>query len=408
LQEKKAPTTLEETISETQQKVLLLRLFEARESHHITSSLLILFSKSHINFHCCYILLPSTLRNDSSLSLCQQHFDFPAHHLRNLYRQPVNGHLAMTVSFASEHDFVEIHDSVALTCKWAQGHVYLGTLTGGLIQLSPSTHGRTRFHASNAIASLHCLAINDIAVSSDGRTIITTSLDGTCFVTNANNDELEVSHEIECPDAMSPHCAVARTGTTIAVVGAHGSLYINDGSQTFSGKLSDDFFKEVAFYGDDDTRIVCLARHNLSLVDVENRTTLSKLAGSTPTTPGKLKKSVTCVATHPRHGFVAVGTLAGWIELYDIEREEKIRDLKIGGELIEKLEFSPDGQTLAIAQSNRAVSLFDVRKMEVVDRFEKQRSRVLSISFCPEGDRIVAISEDKTVVIARLEIKQRP
>jgi WD40 repeat protein len=188
-------------------------------------------------------------------------------------------------------------------------------------------------------------------------------------------------------------------------VGAHGSLFIHDGTQTVSGKLGDEFFKAVTFYGDDDSRIVCLARHTLSLVNVENRTTIARLLGSTTTTPGKLKKSINCVATHPTQSYVAVGTLAGWVEMWDLEREEKMMDLKVGGQLIESLEFSPDGYTVAVGQSNRGVSLLDARVMEVVDRFEKQRSRVLSVSFSPEGDRIVAVSEDKTVVVVPLEIK---
>jgi WD40 repeat protein len=132
--------------------------------------------------------------------------------------------------------------------------------------------------------------------------------------------------------------------------------------------------------------------------------TIARLVGSTTTTPGKLKKSINCVAVHPKQNFVAVGTLAGWIEFYDLEREEKFKEMKVGGHLIEQLEFSPDGQTLAIAQSNRGVILLDVRTISVLDRFEKQRSRILSISFSPPGDKIMSISEDKTVVIVPLTI----
>jgi WD40 repeat protein len=313
----------------------------------------------------------------------------------------------MTRAFAPSHDFIEIPDSTAIVGKWAaSGHIYLGCSSGALLQLSPSPRGRNPFHTSNTLNSLHCLAVSDVAASADGRSIVTTSLDGTCMVTRASDGDLTVSHEIECPDAISPHCALSQDGRITAIVGAHGSLYVNDTTTTTAGRLSDDFFKEVAFYGNDEERIICLARHNLSLVNVENRATIARLTGSTPATPGKLRKSINCMATHPQHACVAVGTVTGWIELYDLEREEKIRDLKLGGQLIEKMEFAPDGQVLAIAQSNRGVTLMDIRTMEPGDRFEKQRSRILSVSFDTTGSRLVSVSEDKTVVIAHVSVNE--
>jgi WD40 repeat protein len=70
------------------------------------------------------------------------------------------------------------------------------------------------------------------------------------------------------------------------------------------------------------------------------------------------------------------------------------------------MEFAPDGQTLAVAQSNRAVTLMDIRTMEISDQFEKQRSRILSVSFNTAGDRLVSVSEDRTVVIAPVAINE--
>jgi WD40 repeat protein len=329
---------------------------------------------------------------------------FPVHQEKYSYR--INDHLAMTLKFSPTHDFIEIHDSVAIVGKWASsGHIYLGCSSGALLQLSPAPRGRNSFYISNSRSSLHCLAISDIAVSADGRVIVTTSLDGSCIVTTFEDGELVVSHEIDCPEALSPHCALSSDGRVTAIVGAHGSLYVNDTTTTATGRLGDDFFREVAFYGDE-SRLVCLARHNLSLVNVENHAVIARLAGSTAATQGKLKKSINCLATHPRNSFVAVGTVTGWVEIYDIEREEKIRDVKVGGQLIERMEFAPDGQTLAIAQSNRGVTLMDVRNMEVSDRFEKQRSRILSVSLNTAADRLVSVSEDKTVVIVPIVVNE--
>jgi hypothetical protein len=66
------------------------------------------------------------------------------------------------------------------------------------------------------------------------------------------------------------------------------------------GTLSDEFFKEVEFCETDDWRIIYLARHALSLVHIENLTTITTLAGSTPTPPGQLTRSPNCMAPHSR------------------------------------------------------------------------------------------------------------
>jgi WD40 repeat protein len=314
----------------------------------------------------------------------------------------------MARRFASHHDFVEIHDEIAITCKWAHNDkIYLGSLSGSLLELSSTG----RKYSTNYSLPIHCLAVSDIAISDDSRYIVTTSLDGTCVICSTDfgaESNLRRDHEIECPEAVSPHCAISSAGDCVAIVGSHGSLYVNNliTHDTAQGKLSDEFFKAVSFYGEEQRRIVCLARHFLGLIDVESRETIRSLMGATTTTPGKLRKSINCLATHPTQQLVAVGTVAGYIEFYDFDRtEERVMDpLKVGGQIIESMEFSHDGQTLAIAGSNKRISLLDVGMGTVTHYIEPQRSRVLSVSFDQYARNVVTVSEDKTVVIAPVTV----
>jgi WD40 repeat protein len=314
----------------------------------------------------------------------------------------------MSRRFGSPHDFVEIHDEVAVICKWAHNDkIYLGSLSGSLLELSSTG----RQFSTNYSLPIHSLAVSDVAISDDNRYIVTTSLDGTCVICSTEfgaESELRRDHEIECPDAVSPHCAISSSGDCVAIVGCHGSLYVNNliTHDTAQGKLSDEFFKAVSFYGDEQRRIVCLARHHLALVDVESRETIRSLMGATPTTPGKLRKSVNCLATHSGQQLVAVGTVAGYIEFYDFDRTEErvLEPLKVGGQIIESMEFSYDGQTLVVAGSNKRISLFDVGMGTVTHYVELQRSRILSVSFDQFARKIVSVSEDKTVVIAPVTV----
>jgi WD40 repeat protein len=94
--------------------------------------------------------------------------------------------------------------------------------------------------------------------------------------------------------------------------------------------------------------------------------------------------------------------VTGYIEFYDFERTEErvLEPLKVGGQIIESMEFSHDGQTLAVAGSNKRISLFDIGMGTVTHYVELQRSRILSISFDQFARNIVSVTKDKTVIIA--------
>jgi WD40 repeat protein len=175
------------------------------------------------------------------------------------------------------------------------------------------------------------------------------------------------------------------------------------GDTCSTGRLDDHPYKAVSFYGEDESKMVCQARHSLVLVNVETRTMITALSGATHLAAGKLRKSVTCLATHPNQRLVVVGTVSGYIEFYDFSApDEKVGDLKLGGQLIERMEFSPDGQTLAIAASNKKVYLMNMATRSVTDSIEPQRSRILSVSFNQAANRLVSVSEDKTVALINI------
>jgi WD40 repeat protein len=306
----------------------------------------------------------------------------------------------MARRFGSDHRFVELHDESAVVGKWAYSDkIYIGSMSGNILELSADTKDSLKFYTTRT-GAFHSLAVSDIATSYDGGKIVTTSLDGTCFVSGV---ELipDKAREIQCPEAISPHACIHRDGSLVAVVGAHGYFYIDNGSDTVSAQLNDEFFKAVSFYGQREETLTCLARHALAVIDPETQKAVAAVYGSTASSAGKLRKSLNCLAGHPDQSLVAVGTVTGYIEFYNLaESDEKVGDIKIGGQLVERMEFSEDGHTLAIAASNRKVLLMDMNTRTVSSSIDPQRSRVYSASFNRDMDKLISVSEDKTVVIA--------
>lgn len=300
------------------------------------------------------------------------------------------------MKFTNNYSYVELHDQVANVAKWLGDHIYVGSQRGDLVELSKANGA---FYQSRVLP-VHCLTVSDVTVSADGRRIVTSSLDSTCVLTDA--EDFRVMRSINCPDAFSPHCAIRSDGAVVAVVGEHGHLYVDNGADTLEGRGPDEFFRSIRFYGGDETDVVCLGRHCLARIDVETRETTAELFGASAKRDGKLKRSLSCFATHPSHKIIPVGTVGGFVQFYDITAESQfVSEVKVGKlELVESMEFTKDGNTLAIGTSDRSIKLMDIRNRQIISEFRPQRSRVLSVSFNYDNTQLVSVSEDKTVIIA--------
>ena len=300
------------------------------------------------------------------------------------------------MKFTNNYSYLDLHDRVANVVTWPDEHIYIGSLSGDLVELSKND----QTYYQSRINSVHCLAVSDIAVSNDGKKIVSSSIDGTCILTDAN--DFKALRNINCQGSFSPHCAINGDGTIIAVIGEHGNLYIDNGSDTLEGKGPDAFFRSIKFYGEDESDVVCLARHCLAQINVETRQTISEINGVTSNRDGKLKRSITCFATHPFQKIIPVGTIGGYVQFYDISSDSQfISEIKVGRlQLVESMTFSRDGNTLAIGASDRSVKLMDIRNKQIISEFKPQRSRVLSVAFNHESTQLVSVSEDKTVIIA--------
>lgn len=307
-------------------------------------------------------------------------------------------------AFSSDFEYVEIHDQVVNCVNWIQDNIYAGCLSGDIIELTKNQNSRKYYSARTT--PIHNLAVTDLTVSADGRIIASSSLDGNCVVTNRST--MQTIREIECPGELSPHCAINKSGTLVAVAGKEGHLYFDDLQTTTPVTLTtpdakEAFFKAIRFSGSDESKVVALSRHTLFQVDVETHEIVHSLTGGTAQKAGELRRSLNCLATDPK--YIALGTVSGYIQIIDLTANTKIHEIKVGGQLIEKIEFSQDGNTLAIASSNKRVSLLDMRKLEF-PYLEQQLSRIISVSFNSDSTKIVSASEDRTVLIANIVEKE--
>ena len=317
--------------------------------------------------------------------------------------------------FQGNYDFLEIHDQTVNVVDWIGDNIYFGCLSGSLIEMKYDQ--KSKKYYNSLTAPTHNLAVTDICSCADGSKIVSSSLDGTCFVTDRQS--LAPIRQIRCKNSLSPHCAINSKGEIVAIVGKDNYLKFKDitkpqksaDKKTEKKKKKEyyriidsnnkqNFYRYVQFYGEDENKVIALARHSLSMVDVTTEKTEKQFYESTTLSDRTLRRSLNCLASSPNQRLVAAGTVSGYIQLYDLSSgNQLVHEIKIGGHLIEKLQFSRDGKTLAIAGSNKRVSLLDMAMLQF-PYIEQQRSRVISIAFNPDCSKLVSVSEDKTVLIA--------
>ena len=65
------------------------------------------------------------------------------------------------------------------------------------------------------------------------------------------------------------------------------------------------------------------------------------------------------------------------------------KQLRIGGNRVDGVAFSPDGQTLA-SESGRSIYLWDVSTGKLKDSLERWRYNVDSVAFSPDGQTLAS------------------
>ena len=85
------------------------------------------------------------------------------------------------------------------------------------------------------------------------------------------------------------------------------------------------------------------------------------------------------------------------IELWDVHTREKLSKISGHSDLINRVQFSPDGARLATSSRDGTIKLWDAKSGQELATLKGHGSWVNSISFSPSGTRLVSASHDNTV-----------
>lgn len=115
---------------------------------------------------------------------------------------------------------------------------------------------------------------------------------------------------------------------------------------------------------------------------------------------------VLSVAISPDGQTIASGSLDKTIKIWDLNGGQLLRTLP-GHELaVSSLSFSPNGPTLASGSHDNTVKIWNYRTGQMLRLLEGHSARIWSIAISPNGQILASGSEDKTTIIWNLNTHQ--
>jgi WD40 repeat protein len=238
----------------------------------------------------------------------------------------------------------------------------------------------------------HSNWVMSAAVSPDGRSILTTSLDRTVRVWSAaTGKQLAILRTGKPSYRLAGRPQFSRDGELILVTSSDGKVQVwpwRTGYQATVVSSGQDAYR--AAISPDGNHIVT------GHVDGKTRVWAWRTTRPPVVLPRSGKEKVTTVAFSAGDEFVATGGEMGTVRLWRWRKPGPPTLLAGHHEWVNKVAFSPDGQYLLTASDDGTARLFGVPDGRPVAVLRGNTDSVNSAAFSPDGNVVVTASDDGT------------
>ncbi|CAF4825726.1 unnamed protein product [Pieris macdunnoughi] len=246
---------------------------------------------------------------------------------------------------------------------------------------------------------IYCCAWTKIMPTGDSNEkakdyIVTAGLDGISKVWEIKNNKLELLHVLKGHSMAIVSVAISPDGYTLATTSLDSILIIwelSTGNKVHEIETGSIDTWKVAFSPDGTKVVSSTHTGKLIIYDVEKKNVLKVL--------DTRAKFALCVSWSKDSKFIASGNVDGNICIFDETQGKLIHTVEAHTEGVRSIEFSPNSKLVITASSDGFVKLFNVASGDLQASLEL-KTWVLQAGFSPDGACIAAGTGDGEVVIA--------
>lgn len=238
----------------------------------------------------------------------------------------------------------------------------------------------------------HSDSVWSVALSVDGRTLVSGSQDNTIKIWNPNTGQLNRTIEAHSDSLRS--VGISLDGQMLFSASGDGTVKVWN---TQTGELRYTLTGHPA-----PVWSVALSRDGQTLVSGSEDKTIkvwNLQTGQLVRTLSGHSAPVYSVALSPNGQTLASGSADNTIKVWNLQTGELLRTLQGHASVVRSVVLSPDGRTVASASWDKTIKVWNLQTGELLRTLAGHSDRVVSVTFSSDGRTLASASIDRTIKI---------